>query len=265
VSRPPPKLPEVDLEPGTRVIADLHLDLGRADGAGCFLEWLEATPDLAHLVVLGDFFDVWVGPAQARMPGAQVLLDALRARTSRGIRVDVLHGNRDFLLDEGFEDRSGATVHRRGLIGRVDRSRTGDPPERIVLLHGDELCTRDKSYQRLKTVLRSRPVSGLAARLPLPIATFLARSLRRTSVRVLEKKPPDTKLLQESSCRWYAFTYHAGILACGHAHAFSETRLPTGPRWIVLDAFGGDRDVLEIDANGSVRVTSSHQRGVPRS
>lgn len=258
--RTPRKLPEVILPPATRVIADLHLDLGSPGSAEPFLRWLGAIPDLPRLVVLGDFFDVWVGPAQARLPGAAAVLDALRARTARGTEIDVVHGNRDFLLDASFEARTGAVVRPRGLIGRIDRSQDGEPDERVVLLHGDELCTRDKAYQRLKKVVRSPPVLALAPRLPLPVATFFARSLRRTSVRALETKPPDTKVLQEAAARWYAQAYHAGAVVCGHAHAYRDTRLAAGPRWIVLDAFGGDRDVLEVDRRRELRVARSGVR-----
>jgi UDP-2,3-diacylglucosamine hydrolase len=239
------------------VIADLHLDLGRADGAEPFLRWLGSISDLPRLVVLGDLFDVWVGPAQERMPGAPAVLDALRSLVSRGTSVDIVHGNRDFLLDASFAARTGAKVHPRGVIGRIDRAGVGEPAERVVLLHGDELCTRDKAYQRLKLIVRSRPVTGLAPHLPLPVATFIARALRRTSVRALETKPPDTKILQEAACRWHAFAYHAGTVVCGHAHAFRDMRLATGPRWIVLDAFGGDRDVLEVGRDGALRVIPS--------
>jgi UDP-2,3-diacylglucosamine hydrolase len=242
------------------VIADLHIDLANPASAEPFLRWLGSIPDLPRLVVLGDFFDVWVGPAQARLPGAAAVLDALQARAKRGTAIDVVHGNRDFLLDASFEERTGAKVRPHGLIGRIDRSRDDEPDERVILLHGDELCTRDKAYQRLKKVVRSRPVAGLAPHLPLPVATFLARALRRTSVRALETKPPDTKVLQEAASRWQAFVYDVETVVCGHAHAYRDMRLAAGPRWIVLDAFGGDRDVLEVDRRRELRMSRSAPR-----
>jgi UDP-2,3-diacylglucosamine hydrolase len=250
-------LPEFPIVPGTKVIADLHLDLGHPEGAKPFLDWLARNPRLPGLVVLGDFFDVWVGPAQEETPGAPPLLDALRAVVARGARVDVVHGNRDFLLDASFERRTGAKVHPMGFVGRYDRAAAGDPVGRAVLIHGDELCTRDKAYIRLRKVLRSGPVRGIAPRLPLSVATFVARSLRRTSARAVDRKPPDTKIVQEAACRWHATAYHADTVVCGHAHRYRDMRLSSGPRWIVLDAFGGDRDVLEFGADGEIRVSRS--------
>jgi hypothetical protein len=37
-------------------------------------------------------------------------------------------------------------------------------------------------------------------------------------------------------------------------------RLAAGPRWIVLDAFGGDRDVLEVDRRRELRMSRSAPR-----
>ena len=251
------RLPEFDLEAGTKVIADLHLDLGHPEGAKPLLEWIARNPRMSGLVVLGDFFDVWIGPAQERMPGAPALLDALRDLVARGTRVDVVHGNRDFLLDASFEKRTGAKVHPFGFVARHDRAGSGDPRGRVVLIHGDELCKRDKAYQRLRAVLRSGPVRGIAPRLPLRFATYLAYSLRRTSARAVDKNPSDTKSQQEAACRWWGASYQADAVVCGHAHRFRDMRLSSGPRWVVLDAFGGDRDVLTFGADGELRISRS--------
>jgi UDP-2,3-diacylglucosamine hydrolase len=251
------RLPDVELPAGTKVIADLHLDLVSADGAKAFVAWLDTQRALPALVILGDLFDVWVGPAQERMPGAPAVIEALRGLVSRGVAVHVVHGNRDFLLDRTFEERTGARVHPFGLVGLVDRSREGLPARRIVLIHGDELCTRDKSYQRMKRVVRSRLVTGIAPRLPLTVASRIARALRRTSVRAVAAKPPQHKAVQEAAARFHAEIHRADAVVCGHAHVFRDMRLPTGPRWIVLDAFGGDRDVLEIEEDGELRPRKS--------
>jgi UDP-2,3-diacylglucosamine hydrolase len=261
------RLPDVELPAGTKVIADLHLDLGQDARAGAsgehFLAWLEAEKDLEALVVLGDLFDVWVGPAQERMPGAPAVIDALRALVERGTAVHLVHGNRDFLLDRSFARRTGVRIHPRGFVGCVDRAKLGLPQRRIVLIHGDELCTRDKAYQRLKKVVRSRVVTILAPRLPLPVASRIARALRRTSVRAVASKLPHEKAVQEGAARLKAETCSADAVVCGHAHAFRDMRLQSGPRWIVLDAFGGERDVLEIDADGLRPRRSAVPRPAP--
>ena len=255
------RLPDVELPVGTKVIADLHLDLGQdtdaSGGAKAFVEWLGAQRALPALVILGDLFDVWVGPAQERMPGAPAVIEALRGLVERGVAVHVVHGNRDFLLDRTFASRTGVRIHPSGFVGLVERSREGLPPRRVVLIHGDELCTRDKAYQRMKWVVRSRLVTGIAPRLPLPVASRIARALRRTSVRAVAAKSPQHKAVQEGAARWSAEIHRADSIVCGHVHVFRDMRLASGPRWIVLDAFGGERDVLEIGQDGELRPRKS--------
>jgi UDP-2,3-diacylglucosamine hydrolase len=243
-------LPEVPLQPGTRIVADLHLDLGDAESSGEFLGWLAQQRGIPRLVVLGDLFDVWVGPAQERLPVGPVVLDALSEFVRSGTRLEILHGNRDFLLDERFEARTGARVHDRGIVGIAGSSR-------ILLIHGDELCTKDVGYQRLKRVVRSGPVRALSRALPLSVATGLARRLRRSSVRALSVKLPEEKAMQESACRELAAIHRARTVVCGHAHRFRDEKLADGTRWIVLDAFGGSKDLIEVGPGGEVAFIES--------
>jgi len=243
-------LPEIPLEPGTRIVADLHLDLGDEERSSEFLGWLAAQQGIPRLVVLGDLFDVWVGPAQERLALGPLVLDGLSDLVARGTRLEILHGNRDFLLDWRFEARTGARVHARGIVGLAGGSR-------ILLIHGDELCTKDLGYQRLKRRIRSSPVRALARALPLPIATRVARKLRRSSMQALSVKLPEEKAMQADACVELARLHRARTVVCGHAHAFRDERLSDGTRWIVLDAFGGARDVLEVDPDGELAFVES--------
>ncbi len=247
-------LPEIELERGTRVIADLHLDA--ADPAAClsFVEWVQKLADVPTLAILGDLFDVWVGPAQARMSGASIVLDALAALACKGTRVVVVPGNRDFLLDASFESRTSAVIAREGFVGRVlSRGET----QRVLFVHGDTLCTLDTNYQRLRRTLRSRPVQWLGPRLPLWAGTAIARRLRRASVKAIAEKLPEEKSVQASAVREVARAQRASLVICGHAHMFRDESLENGPRWIVLDAFGGARDLAYVSAGGDVQVASS--------
>jgi UDP-2,3-diacylglucosamine hydrolase len=247
-------LPEFELEPGTRVIADLHLDA--ADPAACrpFVDWVRALRDVPTLAILGDLFDVWVGPAQARMSGASIVLDALAALAGKGTRVVVVPGNRDFLLDASFESRTSAIIAREGFVGRISPRET---QQRVLFVHGDTLCTLDVGYQRLRRTLRSRPVQWLGPHLPLWAGTAIARRLRRASVKAIAEKLPDEKSVQVSAVRDAARAHRADVVVCGHAHAFREEQLDGGPRWIVLDAFRGPRDLARIYSSGEIRVESS--------
>ena len=249
--RPPDGAP-VALEPGTLVIGDLHLDVFAPGGTERFVRWLERRPDpLPRLVILGDLFEYWVGRGQGREPGARAVLAALAARGERGTAVDVLPGNRDFLLGEEFTRESGARLHPGGLVGRhPDGSAT-------LFLHGDELCTTDRAYRAFRRVVRSRPVAWLASSLPLGSRRAIARALRARSARSTARKAPATVAVQPDAALARARGAGARTLICGHAHRFRDERLDPGQgpgagavRWLVIDAWGGARDCLVLAHDG---------------
>jgi len=81
-------LPEIALTPGTCVIADLHLDPLAAGPWQAFRAWL-ARLEAPMLLVLGDLFEYWIGPAQARDAQYASLLAELRARgTEKAVLVN---------------------------------------------------------------------------------------------------------------------------------------------------------------------------------
>ena len=249
----------IPLETGAVLVGDLHLDVsGDVSGpAGDqarrererFTDWL-AGLDAPRLVVLGDLFDAWVGPAHARLPAAREVTGALAALARRGTAVDVLHGNRDFLLGPSFERETGARVFPAGVLAEPVEA----PGERWLLVHGDELCTLDVGYQRLKRVLRSGPVLWAAPRVPGPLARWIAARLRRASVRALSTKPPAEKTQQPSAVVALARAQGASVVVCGHAHRFRDERPAPGVRWLVVDAFGGPRDRLRVGAGGRLEA-----------
>lgn len=246
----------VPLEEGTVAISDLHLDPESLEKSVGFIDWIEKL-DVPRLLVLGDLFDYWVGPFHLAKEGARAVVAGLRALTGRGTRLELLRGNRDFLLEERFERASGATVHPEGLLGDLEGG------ERVLFLHGDELCTRDLAYQRLRRVTHSRWLQALGPRLPHWASGRIARRLRRASVRAVAAKLPEEKALQADACREAARGAGAATVVCGHAHVPRDERLEGGPRWIVLGAFAGDRDLLRVGVGGDLVLERSGARWSP--
>lgn len=242
---PSDPLPEVELPTGTLLVGDLHLDVERAgpqlDG---FCAWLEGLARVPRLVILGDLFEFWLGPAQERSEGARRVLSALAGRVAAGTAVELIPGNRDFLLGPSFERATGARVRSEGLVGLLEGG------GRALVLHGDVLCTRDLGYQRLRRVLRSRPVRWLGPRLPAALSRRLAKRLRRASRTAVAAKAPPETAIQASACRELARRHGCGTVVCGHAHAFRDEALGEGLRLLVVDAFGGPRDTLEVGPAG---------------
>ena len=232
-------LPELELLEGARVIADLHLDLGDPQSVAPFLAFLAGLKDCPQLVVLGDLFDVWVGPAQMSVDEAPRVLGALAHLEKQGTKLFVVHGNRDFLLEQKFAERVWGTLLPEGFVARLPDG------SRMLCLHGDTLCTKDKGYQRLRRVLRSPPMLWMAPRLPYWFSRAVAKRLRRASVKAIAAKLPDEKSIQRDAVAASAREHRASIVLCGHAHAFRDEKVGE-TRWIVLDAFGGRHALLHV-------------------
>lgn len=244
--------PLATLPAGALVIADLHLDPEQREPWDAFRTWLARSARPPALFVLGDLFEYWIGRSQAREPRYAELLDQLCTLARAGTALHFLHGNRDFLLGQDFARRVAGAVHPHGVVGaRADGSR-------VLFLHGDELATRDRSYQRLRRVLRADLVSGTAQRLPPGLANALARGLRRRSRAAVAKKSETYVELQRVDAERALAAAGAVELVCGHAHRWRREPL-AGGTWTVLDAFGGERDVLVVGSDGGLEPVSSRR------
>ncbi len=246
-----PRWPRVVLPAGSVFVSDLHVDVDDAAAVEALRALLADLTGAPRVVFLGDVFEFWIGRAQGESPGGRRVLSALAETARAGTAVDVVPGNRDFLLDASFERASGAVLRPNGLVGELPGGR------RMLVLHGDELCTADLAYQRLRRVLRSPLTLAVARRTPAAVSRALARRLRRRSTRSVAAKDPAVLAQDPSEVRRLAALAGADVLLCGHAHRFRDERLPQGPRWIVLDAFREGLDLARVGADGELTAEAS--------
>ncbi|PWG64616.1 UDP-2,3-diacylglucosamine diphosphatase [Sediminicurvatus halobius] len=126
--------------------ADMHLDPDRPAVTEAFLRFLASDAARAQaLYLLGDLFEAWIG--DDAVPPEHPVLAALRRLTDSGVSLWLMHGNRDFLLGEGFEAATGGTLLPEPSLIRID-----DEP--VLIEHGDALCTDDGEYQRFRAIVR---------------------------------------------------------------------------------------------------------------
>ena len=156
------------------LISDLHLEQERPDITRAFLHFLASRARQADaLYILGDFFEVWIGD-DAISPFQREIAQALRELSEAGTRVYLMHGNRDFLIGKRFCREAGATLLPDPCLVEMGG-------ERVLLMHGDSLCTLDVGYMKLRRWLRN-PISLFILRnLPLSTRQKLARKLRSES------------------------------------------------------------------------------------
>lgn len=228
---------------GTLAIGDLHVDVEHAASVAAFTAFCARQHARPCLVILGDLFEYWIGKGQARSAGGRRCLGALRELAESGTQVLVVPGNRDFLLAERDAREGGFAIEPDGFVGETpDGGAT-------LLVHGDELCTRDVSYQRLRRVVRSRPVRLLARALPTRASEAIAKRLRRASTLAVAAKPDASKRPQWDEAERRTAAAGARTLLTGHVHAFrDETR--EGLRWLCVDAFGDGSDAFLLATDG---------------
>jgi UDP-2,3-diacylglucosamine hydrolase len=228
------------------LISDLHLEEERPDISRAFLHFLETRASQAEaLYILGDFFEVWIGD-DAMTPFQHSIAEALRRLSERGTRIYLMHGNRDFMLGDGFCRAAGCTL-------LSDPSVVELCGERVLLMHGDSLCTRDEGYMRLRRLLRN-PFSLLVLRhLPLSTRRKLARKLRNESRSQTRMKATDIIDVTPELIPRVLAEHRVRTLIHGHTHrpATHELLVNGQPaQRIVLGDWDRQGWVLQVDESG---------------
>jgi UDP-2,3-diacylglucosamine hydrolase len=128
-------------------ISDLHLDSERPHSTREFLAFMERRARNAErLYILGDLFEAWIGDDDDD-PGLDPILGSLSSISRGGTSCYFMHGNRDFLVAQRFAERTGCR-----LLGDYEIVELYG--ERVLLTHGDLLCTDDERYMRLRATVR---------------------------------------------------------------------------------------------------------------
>ena len=158
-------------------VSDVHLDAAAPEAQRQFLQFIDSQatgpPTARAVYILGDLFESWVGDDDVGGERDAVLA-ALRRLTASGVACFLLHGNRDFLIGAEFCRQTGCQLLPDPVIAEIDG-------ERVLLTHGDALCTDDHSYQELRSIVRTPAWQRRFLGLPLPDRQMLANEARAGS------------------------------------------------------------------------------------
>ena len=131
----------------TYFISDLHLERIESPITNIFTAFLDDLNQNDSLYILGDLFESWIGDDNVSEL-SQYISDRLLMLSERDISVAIMHGNRDFLIGEDFCKASSIELINDPRIIEIDT-------KKIMLTHGDELCTDDSEYQAFRSVVRN--------------------------------------------------------------------------------------------------------------
>jgi UDP-2,3-diacylglucosamine hydrolase len=231
----------------TLFLSDLHLSPARPALVAAFHAFCTGPArGAAGVYLLGDLFDDWIGDDQLREPLPAAVAGELRALTAAGVAVGVVTGNRDFLIGDAFAHATGATLLSAPLVINL----AGTP---TVLLHGDELCTADRGYQRMRRITHNPLWQRRYLALPYKFRRGFANWVRNRSRSAISGKPPAIMDVEPQAVE-SAFR-EAGVTRMIHGHTHLPARhhlLVDGrdcERFVLADWYERG-SYLEFDAAG---------------
>ncbi|QCR36834.1 UDP-2,3-diacylglucosamine diphosphatase [Nissabacter sp. SGAir0207] len=207
----------------TLFIADLHLCEQEPAITAGFLRFLAGEARRADaLYILGDLFEAWIGDDDPQPLHTQVA-QALQALTAHGVPCYFIHGNRDFLVGKRFARASGMTLLPEeqvlDLYGR-----------RLLVMHGDTLCTDDEGYQRFRKKVRNPLIQRIFLSLPLRWRLKIASKMRADSQQANQSKSMAIMDVNPQAVAAVMQRHQVNWLIHGHTHrpAIHTLALPTG-------------------------------------
>lgn len=164
------------MEHHTLFISDLHLEADEPGITAIFLKFLRQEALQADaLYILGDLFEAWIGDDDLS-PFNREIMDALKQATQSGLPVYFMRGNRDFLIGKRFAKKTGILLLEDPTV--IDLY-----GKRILLMHGDSLCTLDRQHLFWRKISLNPCIQQLALGLPLTWRRKIGRWLRKKSKR----------------------------------------------------------------------------------
>ncbi|MBI3716194.1 MAG: UDP-2,3-diacylglucosamine diphosphatase [Betaproteobacteria bacterium] len=232
----------------TLFISDLHLHESRPAINDFFSRFLhEQARHATALYILGDLFEYWVGDDQLdHDPLARRVADELRQVADAGIKIFFMHGNRDFLIGERFAAEAGLTILADPTLITVDG-------QRLLLLHGDTLCTDDVAYQQFRRQARDPQWQQAVLARPYPDRVQFAQSLRMRSDAEKSGKAEDIMDVSPATVEAVFREYGYPTMIHGHTHRPARhEHVVDGHqciRWVLADWYK-ESSSLEIDQFG---------------
>lgn len=221
-------------------ISDLHLSAERPETNEQFFRFLADEAARAQaLYVLGDLFEYWAGDDEltdaAGDPLAAKVAAGFKSLTEGGVKVWVMHGNRDFLVSKGFLAASGAQF-------LDDPSVIKFAGKRIALLHGDTLCADDHDYQAWRRTARSAEWQRDFLSKDLLERKKTIQGLREKSKEVIAAKPAEIMDVNQEAVRDAFRHLKLRHMIHGHTHRAArhehEVDGTLCERWVLPDWYG---------------------------
>lgn len=231
----------------TLFISDLHLCASRPHINTAFIDFLQHTASRAEaLYILGDLFEYWAGDDDMEDAFHQQIISGFRTLAGIGAKVFFMHGNRDFLVSGKFCTETGITLLQDPTL--IDLY-----GHKILLSHGDDLCTDDVAYQQFRTQVRDKTWQAQFLGQPLQIRKQQIEAIRARSEQEKTRKAMEIMDVNTEAVNALLNRYQPDMLIHGHTHRprrhTIELNGRTVTRWVLGDWYE-QGSYLACDAEG---------------
>lgn len=231
----------------TLFISDLHLCGSRPGITALFLDFLHQRARTADaLYILGDLFEYWIGDEAVERKEFRPIIRGLRELTSNGTPVYVMHGNRDFLMGQGFEKTTGCRL-------LTDPSRIDLYGTPTLLMHGDTLCIDDIEYMNFRAKVRGTAWQKEFLGKSVAERDKIVRDFREISKNSTAAKKPEIMDANLTAVEAVMREHRVYRMIHGHTHRPREHVLNIDgepARRMVLGDWYEQGSVLRVDAHG---------------
>lgn len=192
-----------------------------------FVDRVEGTPEVA---CLGDLTEYWIGRKHLQCEFGRYLSRQMGRLAGPARRAVWVNGNRDF--------RFAPHARELGYIAARNRYEGEFSGRRVVLEHGDLLCTRDRQYQRFRLWFRNFPWWAFEPIVSANAGHRLCKYMRGKSKGDTARGDPDYYGIQAPAVERLV-RRGAEAIVCGHVHSpfireySSEGR--TAPLYVMSD------------------------------
>jgi UDP-2,3-diacylglucosamine hydrolase len=200
-------------------ISDLHLSGERPEINTLFLKFLSDEARKADaLYILGDLFEYWIGDEAMTDPDHAPIVTALKSLTDSGVALYIMVGNRDFLIGEDFAAATGSQL--------IDDPTVIDLyGQKVLLMHGDTLCTDDHDYQKLRLMLRNPDWRQEFLSKSVQERIDMAQHIREQSKDAIAGKQAQIMDVNQGAVEAAMQEHRVRILIHGHTHRPADHQL----------------------------------------
>ena len=192
-------------------ISDLHLEQNKPHLTKAFENFIDSKVNLNdELFILGDFFEQWIGDDNED-DFIKSVKNILKDKTAKGLTVYFMHGNRDFLIGDKFCKEVGAILLNDPYIIYLEE-------KKIMLMHGDSLCTDDEDYQNFRNLVRSKDWQEDFLSKDLKERKEVAKNLREISSLENQTKDENIMDVNQSEVLKIIENHSVDVLIHGHTH-----------------------------------------------